>query len=495
MSNTTGKTIAKNASLLLVSQLITWVLTLLLTLFLPRFLGPTAVGQFHFANSLWAIVAMVITFGTDRYLVKEIARDKAQAERLLGVTLGAQTLLYGLGFGGVALYLALLNYQPETVQVVLVIGLGQLFWQWASTLTGVLQGLEQMKYISIASVAGKVFNTVVGITLLLLGYGVLVIAAVTIGTALVNWGVLWWQVRKITRPRLRFSLAPIRHLLRDSSSYLFVRLALVIYQQVDIILISLLVNEKTIGWYGAADQLFGTLLFVPTVFMTAVFPALSRLFTTDTTNLNRLMGKSFDLLLMLGVPIGLGLIVIANGLVVLLFGAEFANSGLVLAVFGVVLILTYQNMLLGQFLVSTDRQNRWTAVMVVATIATIPLDLLLIPWCVARFGNGALGGAIAFVVTEAGMMLAGLWLLPAGALTRRNAAQAVRVLLAGLIMLAVTWPLHTTFFLWPVLVGAAAYPLALWLLGAFPAEDLAMFKGIGQAMWRRVASGRVASSE
>ncbi|MBP8059081.1 MAG: hypothetical protein KA314_24870, partial [Chloroflexi bacterium] len=86
-------------------------------------------------------------------------------------------------------------------------------------------------------------------------------------------------------------------------------------------------------------------------------------------------------------------------------------------------------------------------------------------------------------------------LLPAGALTRRNAAQAVRVLLAGLIMLAVTWPLHTTFFLWPVLAGAAAYPLALWLLGAFPAEDLAMFKGIGQAMWRRVASGRVASSE
>ncbi|MBK9055149.1 MAG: polysaccharide biosynthesis C-terminal domain-containing protein [Chloroflexi bacterium] len=148
--------------------------------------------------------------------------------------------------------------------------------------------------------------------------------------------------------------------------------------------------------------------------------------------------------MMLGVPIGLGLIVIANGLVVLLlFGAEFANSGLVLAVFGLVLILTYQNMLLGQFLVSTDRQNRWTAVMVVATIATIPLDLLLIPWCVARFGNGALGGAIAFVVTEAGMMLAGLWLLPAGALTRRNAAQAVRVLLAGLIMLAVTWPCTT----------------------------------------------------
>ncbi|MCA9970192.1 MAG: flippase, partial [Anaerolineales bacterium] len=357
--NTTGQRVAKNATVLMASQLTTWLLTLLLTLFLPRFLGARAVGQFHFANSLWAIVAMAVTFGMDRYLTKEIARTavpdtlngRSRAAHLFGVTLLARTLLYLLGFGGVALYLALLDYPPETAQVVLVIGVAQLLWQYVSAATAVLQGLEQMQAISIGSIAGKALNTVVAIALLLLGYGVLPVAAVTIGAALANLLVLLHALRRSLplRPSLHpravgHALRASARMLRASATYLFTQLSLVIYMQVDIILISLLVDETTIGWYGAADQLFGTLLFIPTVFMTAVFPALSRLYTTDTGSLQRLTSKSFDLLLLLSVPIGLGLLVVAGPAVVLLFGAEFAPSGPVLAVFGIVLILTYQNM-------------------------------------------------------------------------------------------------------------------------------------------------------
>ncbi len=487
--NTTRNSIAKNSSALMASQLITWGLTLLLMLFLPRYLGPTAVGQFHFANSLWAIVAMLTAFGTDRYLTKEIARREERAGELWGITAVSQFLLYLLSFGGVALFLWLMDYTPEMVQVTLIIGLGQLFWQWSGTATAVLQGLEQMHYISLANIAGKVFNTAVAIILLLLGYGVLVIAAVTIGAALVNLLVLLLYLRRTVPLRPRFDLQAMRLLLLASSSYLFVRLSLVVYQQVDIIIISLLVDEQTIGWYGVADQLFGTLLFIPTVFMTAVFPALSRLYTTDQGSLHRLMGKSFDLLLILSVPIGLGLIVIASPLVVLLFGEAFAPSGPVLALFGIVLILTYQNMLLGQFLVSTDRQNRWTAVMVAATLATIPLDLLLIPWAVARFGNGALGGALAFIITETGMLLIGLALLPRGALTRRNGWLAVRTVLAGFIMFAAAWPLRNYFFLIPVIVGALVYLTAVWLLRLLAPEEVALLRGMIRRVRPKVETG------
>lgn len=474
--NATGKTIAQNASALMASQLLTWGLTLLLLLFLPRYLGPTAVGQFHFANSLWAIAAILITFGTDRHLTKEIARMPRRAEELFAITAAAQTLLYFVGFGAVAVYLNAVGYAPETVQVVLVIGLGQLLWQWVGSATAVLQGLEQMRYIAIGSVLGKLFNTSVAILLLLLGYGVLTIAAVTIGAGLVNCLALLIYLRRFIPIRLNFNLGAMRLLLYASVSYLFVRFALVFYQQADIIIISLLVDEATIGWYGVANQLFGTLLFIPTVFMTAVFPALSRLYATDTSGLNRLAGKSFDLLLILSVPLGLGLVAMATPLTLLLFGDLFAPSGPTLAIFGIVLIFTYQNMLIGQFLISVDRQNRWTAVMVAATVATIPLDLLLIPWCAAQFGNGALGGALAFVVTETGMLIAGLLLLPSGILTRRNGWLALRVALAGLLMLAVAWPMRYLFLPLPIITGAIVYLAAIWLLRVVGAEEAAILR-------------------
>ena len=203
-----------------------------------------------------------------------------------------------------------------------------------------------------------------------------------------------------------------------------VAVSLVVYVQLDVVIISLLVDEAAVGWYSVADQLFATLLFVPTVFITAVFPVLSRMYTHEQDALPHLISKSYDLLLLLGIPIGLGIVVIADPLVVLLFGADFANSGPVLAVLGVVLILMYQNTLLGKFLISIDRQNQWTKVMIVASLATIPLDLIFVQWCQSQFNNGAIGGALAFVVTETGMIFAGLSLLPSGALGREKCCKS-----------------------------------------------------------------------
>ena len=451
--DSTGKTIAKNAGFLMVSQLTTWMLTLVLMLFLPRYLGPEAIGKLHFAGSLWAIVTIAIIFGMDRLLTKEIARHPDQTAHLFGTSVVARGFLYIFGFGAVALYLRVFDYPIETVQVTYILGLTQFVWLIIGTCQAALQGLEQMRDMSMANIVGKAVNTVLSIGLLLQGYGVLAIAAVTVVAAVVT---LFIQVRSLGQYhpiRLNFDLRAVVHMLRAGSPYLLTRLSLVVYQQVDIIIISLLVNEVTIGWYGAADQLFGTFLFIPTVFMTAVFPALSRMYATGSEALPKLMSKSFDILLVLSVPIGLGLLVIANPLVVLLFGAEFAESGPVLAVLGIVLILTYQNILLGQFLVSTDRQNYWTVVMIGATIATIPLDLILIPWCAENLDNGAVGGALVFVITELAMTIAGIGLLPKGSLGWSNFWLGIRVFIAGLGMAAVAWWLRDYFIAIPIAAG------------------------------------------
>ena len=292
------------------------------------------------------------------------------------------------------------------------------------------------------------------------------------------------------------SLEAGQRLLRAGAPYFLISVFLVAYMQVDIVIISRLVSEQAIGWYGAADQLFGTLLFIPTVFMTAVFPVFSRMFTgsrelgpgaaQNLKALNSLLSKSFETLLLLSVPIGLGILAIADPLVLLIFGETFAPSGLILAIFGIVLILTYQNMLLGQFLISIDRQNAWTVVMAVATLATIPLDLVLIPWAARTLGNGAAGGALAFVATESAMMIVGFVLLPSGALNRGMAGRAARTLLAGLVMVALVWPLRQLFIAIPIAVGAASYVALVLLLRLVPAEDLRLLRELAQGLLARV---------
>lgn len=480
------ETVAQNATVLLVSQFLTWALTLLLTIFLPRYLGATAVGQLHLAESIWAVMGIVATFGMDTLLTKEIAREPERTADLLGATLVLRAFLY-LGTAAlVAVYLYFVDYSLETAAVIAIVGIGNLVWQVIGSFKATLQGLERMEYMSLGSVAGKLVNTGVSILLLLLGYGVIVIAAVTIGAALATLLVQGFFLRRLVPIRPTFNREMAGWMLKTGIPYLLSNLFLVGYMQLDVIIISLMVNETVVGWYGAADRLFGTLLFVPTVFITAVFPSLSRLYKESPDRLSRVMSRSFNLLLLLSLPIGLGIMVIAEPLVTLLFGQEFQPSGPVLAVFGIVLILTYQNMLIGRFLISVDRQRAWTIVMAVATTLSIPLDLILIPWAQSRFGNGAIGGPLAFVLTETGMTVAGIALLPSGTLTRQNVWLALRALVAGGIMAAAGWYLRDAFLLIPIAAAAAIYAFLLWIFRLLPRRELSLALDTLRRFWRRV---------
>lgn len=483
--NPTGKTIAKNASILMASQLVTWALTLALTIFLPRYLGAVNAGKLTIANSIWAIVAIVATFGMDTLLTKEIARDPAKAPRLFGTSIGLRVLLFVFGAVGVSAYLRAANYPIETVYVVIIGAFASLAWVLIGACQAVLQGLERMTPMAIATIVGKAVNTLVCITLLLMGYGVFVVATIAVVAALINLAIQLNALRRLGQLHFVFDFGAMREMLRAGVPYLMSGMFLIAYGQVDVIIISLLANEKTVGWYGAASQLFGTSFFIPTVFITAVFPALSRMYTSGADALPRLMRKSFDLLLIVAVPIGLGLVVIADPLVVLLFGNEFAPSGTLLALLGLVLIATYQNILIGQFLISTDRQNQWTIVMAVATLATIPLDYIFVPWCQTNFQNGAIGGALSFMLTEIGMLFAGLYYLPRGSLDRSNAWLAARATFAGMVMALAAWLVREQFILIPIFVGAVVYGALVLLLRVIAPEDINLLKHVAQGIANR----------
>jgi O-antigen/teichoic acid export membrane protein len=473
-----GKTIAKNASVLMASQLTTWVLTLLLTIFLPRYLGAVNSGKLAIATSLWALAAIFMTFGMDILLTKQIARDPSKASALASTSFLLRGVLCIAACGAVATYVQVANYPIETITVVAIGAFGAFVWQLIGASQAVLQGLEKMSWMSLANIVGKAFNTIVCIILLLLGQGIYVVATVAVLAALINFAIQFYALRREIKLHWVFDVRAMTEMLRAGLPYAMSGLFLVAYGQVDVIIISLLVDEKTVGWYGAANQLFGTSFFIPTVFITAVFPALSRMYATSSDTLPRLMRKSFDLLLIVSIPIGLGLFAIADPLIILLFGSEFAPSGALLALLGFVMIVTYQNMLIGQFLVSADRQNKWTIVMAVATLATIPLDLILVPWCRAAFQNGAIGGALSFMITEIGMLIFGLLILPPGSLDRTNAFLAVRALIAGIIMACGVWALREMFILIPIVIGAVIYLSFAFILRLFSPEDIALARQI-----------------
>ncbi len=492
--NDNRRTFAKNAGSLMLAQLITWAIAIGLTIFVPRYLGVVNVGKMHLAYSIWAIVGIVVTFGTDILMTKEIARTPTRTAELIGASIVVRLFLFVLCIGVVFIYVQLAGYPGDTVIVIGLIGISTFLGQMAGSYQAAIQGLERMEYSSLADVVSKGLAALLTILVLLMGFKVFAVALTNSLGPLISLGILYFAVRRFQTLKFRFQWSHVIWMYKAGLPYLLVSGFLVLYNQIDIIILSLMLNEESIGWYGVASRLFGTFMFIPSVFITAVFPALSRMYTNESNNLTKLLQKSFDLLLLLGLPIGLGVFVISHPIVVLLYGEEFNNSGPILAIMGLVIIFTYQNALIGRFLISIDKQNIWTVVMGGAIVLTIPLDLVLIPWCQAQFGNGAIGGGISFLVTEAGMLLAGLFLLPRGTLGGANLRFAVRAILAGLVMTAVAWSLREMFILIPILAGGITYIGMILILRIVPQEDWLLLQSLAQSVLARFRKSKIKNS-
>lgn len=463
------------------SQLATWSLTLISTVVIPRYLGAELIGRLQLATAVWAMGLAVIEFGMDLAMTKTVARDHTRIGPTLATSVVTR-LLIGVPVTLVLFaYAFLIGYADQIVVLLAIVGARTLFQAVSGSATSVLMGIEDMGPVSVAAIAGRALSLCGGLAALALGRGVYMVAAFGVAGVVLN---LLVQLRALQRARRRIpgslplgvDRAAMVGLLRESLPYLWITLFMIVYQQIDTIVISIAVeDDRVLGWYTVYDRLAGTLMFVPTVFMSAVYPALSRLYAGGedggVARHNQLTARSFRLMLLISVPLGFGLSTIARPVIELLYGDEFSQAGQVMAVGGLVISLTYLTTVMGMFLISMDRQREWTRVMVLGVLLTIPLDLVLVPWCQDRFDNGAIGGALAYAITESVILAGSLRLLPRGALGPGSAGYAARAVLGGLIMMAAVFPLRDLFLVVPVAAGAVVFGASVFLLRLTTPDD------------------------
>lgn len=473
-----GARLARNASAMMAAQLLTWGMAFVVAIFQPRILGPLAIGQLSIAFSIWMIAGVLITFGMDTYLTKAIARDPLRTGALVGTSMLVRVTLWAIGCLAVFGYdLLAVAADPTQTALIWIIGIMTLLTVLSSGLVAALNGLEQVHYVSLVSVISKIVLTIVSLGLLFAGFNVIWIGWANVLAALVALAGDAFFLFRQHRPRWSIDLAAARSMLLDSKQYLVTALTLMVYQQIDRLFIALFASTEAVGWYGTAVNLFGTLMFFPMAIGTVIFPTLTRRFAAGQDHLRQAARPIFNIMLALSMPIGLGLLVLAEPIALLLYGEAFRPTGTVLGVLGLVLICTYLNTVLSQLLIAAERTAVLNIIMIAATVATLPLDFVLVPWTDQAFGNGALGGALAYTITELGILIAAIKVLPKGTLGAQNWRAGGLTGLAGIgMVISIWWLRDSVLFFLAVPLGAVVYTGLVLAFRALPPEDMAIIK-------------------
>ncbi len=472
-----GSTIAKNVGSLLASQAAVWAFGAVSVIIVPRHLGAERVGQLNLASAIWGIGGVVVGFGSGQLLTREMARDSELGSRLLGRILPIQLVLAALVSVVVAGYALLVGTDTTGAALLAVVGVMVLSTEIGASLVSALYGRERMAGPSAMAVVARALGSLLTIGAVVADGGVVLVAAAGAVAAIVHLSSLGFLTNRESSVHLTFPRDGHRGVVAAAFPFLLQAGALVVYHNIDVITIAALVDDAAVGWYGAADRLFGTMLFIPVAVSTALYPAMSRRWVDDPDGVVELVRSAVVLLVMVVIPISAGVMVLGDRFAVLLFGDGFAKSGDVLQVYGVVLLPVAMTIVLGGYSMVIGRQRLWTTVLLVSAAVTVPLDLVLVPWARDTLDNAAVAGAIGYVFTEIGAVVVGATILIPHLFDRSMVVRLLKAAGAAAGMGVVTYALRDQLLVIPVLASVVTYPVLILLLRAVDFDELASLGG------------------
>jgi len=352
-----------------------------------------------------------------------------------------------------------------------------------SQLLGALfQAHEQMLIPAIARVGGNVITLALVVPLLFLGHGAAMVATVIVVAAAARVGFQAIAARRLSGFRLPAPAAPSwRAMLRAGFPFLTANGFALFVARVDVLILGQLAGAAAVGWYGAASRLVEAFYFLPVLLTTATFPVLSRLWSEDRNEFHATVRKTLDLLIVLIVPLSVTFFILAESIVGSLFTLQsYAPAVPLLRIQALSLALIFVDYLLTCILLATGRERTWITILGAACLVNPAVNFVLIPATSAAYANGAIGAALATLLTEIFILICALRVVAAGTFDAGSVRVAVRAAVLGGILataLLASRPLGIPWML-AAAVGGAGYLAAVVRLGLLPPDIKAWVGGL-----------------
>lgn len=462
-----------NTAIMMIAQLITWSATLVTTGVLGAKLGPDAFGTLYLAMSFSLLFGVLVEFGLNQQLVRAIARDPDLAGPYLVNALAIKLGLALVAYLVILALIALLGYGADAGLVIAIYCAILASSATATTFTAVYQGLQQVRHAAIGTIIEKVLVCLLAILFLWLGYGVVAMAVVFVVGSIAS--ALWQAayLRRIVPIRLHLDRQVLLTLVRNAIPFFAYWVLGSLYYRLDTILLSKMTGAAVLGWYGAAYRLFDTLVFLPNIIASAIlFPILSQLSVQSHQALRRAITKGLDIILIVGMPISVGMLVLAEPIIQFIYRQpEYINAVPVLQWLSVGLLLLYVNSILGVTIVSLNDERKLTVVAGLALVFNLGLNLALIP------PYQHVGAAATTAATEALILVYLLAVMPRDLLTLSTLRVLVKAGAASLAMSLALLVLKGQNLGILVLAGATVYASVGLLLRLVPLEDFRLITG------------------
>lgn len=394
-----NESLTKNSIFYLLYNVLNVIFPFVSGIYVARVLLPDTIGAVDAARNLAQYFVIFSFLGIPTYALREISKirnDKDGLNKLFSELLiinTISTLVFSLAYSiiiiSVPIYRQSFNLYAIT-GISIALNLINISW--------LFEGLEKFSFISLRNIVVKIAS------LLLLFFFVkddsdyYIYAIITVFGVAGNHFLNILSFNKYVS--ITFKNLNIKRHLKSIFLLVVVNLAIEIYSLVDITMLNILSDNKSVAFYSYGKKFFDILKTIINTFTIVLVPRIAFSYKNgDLKGFNSLLTKTFKIILILSIPMIIGIMFVSDSTLILIYGEEYINSATILKVLSFLLAITPVGYLLGsRVLLVTGNENKMVIPVIIGAVVNVIGNLLLIQ------SYGGIGAALASVFSEIAVM-------------------------------------------------------------------------------------------
>lgn len=387
--------IISNTGWLFADNMVRMGIGLVIGIWVARYLGPELFGSFSYALAFVALFSPLATLGLDDIVVRELVRDPAARDEILGTS-----FLLKLAGGAISFLAAtgvILILRPDdrlSHWLVAIIAAGGAF-QAFNAIEFWFNSQVQAKYTILSRSAAFLLCALGKIALILAGGSVLALAWISLAETMLGAAGLaiayQSQGHRISAWLARMKTAA--SLMKDSWPLIFSCAVIVIYLRIDQVMLGEMAGNQAVGVYTVAVRLAEVWFFFSSAVYWSVLPSLVAAREASEELFLARLQKYYNLMALSAYLIAIPVLFSASFLVRALYGEAYAEAGPILAVLICANLFIYLDSARSAFFNVMNWYKLYLATLALGALLNVLLNLYLIP----RYGG--LGAAVASLIS------------------------------------------------------------------------------------------------
>lgn len=399
-----GRSVSKNSTFSMINKGLSVMFPLVTVSYVSRILGADGVGEVSSAQNLAAYFSMSAALGIPSYGVRAIAQSRNKKNKCSRIfselfTINCISSLIATGLYLIAVFLLKDRDSNPALSLVfsgmIVFNIINIEW--------VYQGFEEYEYITIRSLLIKIISLLLLFIFVRQKGDVIAYAFIicfgSIGNYVLNFINLKKHVRLCFRHiKLKKHIAPI-------ITFFVSVIAIEIYSLLDVSMLTVMSDSACVGYYSNSTKIVKAAANTLTGISVVLMPRFSYLFSANRKNeIKKLAEQFLNATFLFSIPCCIGMILVANQLVEVLFGADFMPAAATIKILAVlIVVMPLSGGVFCQLLFTSGMEKYYLLCVLSGTVVNALLNYILIP--VYAQNGAAIASVIAEFTVSASMIL------------------------------------------------------------------------------------------